>query len=137
MSCGLVFKHGINRLMKLLGIKLTIKDWKRLRIVSIAYVIVVFSLFIASMFILEFVEDGTKQMDFVGCYAYDAMLVGFDCSGFFGAQALGLALNYPLYHLYMPFFVLFNPILILALLAMWFFPVMLYVSTVKLRKLNA
>ena len=113
------------------------KDWKILKILSIAYVIVVLTLFVASMCVLEFVEYGTKQMGFVGCYAYDAMLIGFECSGFLGAQALGFALNFPLYHLYMPFFVLFNPILILALLAMWFFPVMFLVSTIRLRKLNA
>ena len=116
---------------------MNIKDWKLLRNLSIAYVVLVVGLIIGNIIIFNLIEYGSKPSEFVGCYAYDAMLVGFKCSGFVGSEALGFALNVPLSHFYMPFFVLFNPLLIFVVLALWFFPVMLLVSFVKLRVQNA
>ncbi|MEO3737672.1 hypothetical protein [Shewanella baltica] len=127
----------VRPLFAALGIHLNIRHWKLLRNLSIAYIVVVVALFLASLAVLGLVEYGSKPLDYVGCYAYDAMLVGFECSGFVGAKTLGMALNYPLYHLYMPFFVVFRPVLAFAVLAMWFFPTMLFVSIAKLRGQNA
>ncbi|MEP0174942.1 MAG: hypothetical protein ABJH28_00455 [Paraglaciecola sp.] len=116
---------------------MNLRHWKLLRNLSIFYILLVIGLFIANMIIFNVVEYGAKPIDFVGCYAYDAMLVGFKCSGFLGSEIFGFALNLPLYHLYMPLFVLFNPLLIFVVLALWFFPVMLLVSIAKLRRQNA
>ncbi|MCV2403016.1 hypothetical protein OFY17_09020 [Marinomonas sp. C2222] len=113
---------------------MNLKHWKLLRNFSIIYVLLIIILFIANIIIINIVEHGYKPLGFVGCYVYDAMLVGFKCSGFLGSEILAIALNLPLYHFYMPLFVLFDPMLIFVVLALWFFPVMLLVSITKLRK---
>ena len=108
-----------------------LESWKLIRMLSLGYIALVALLFIASLIVLGFGEYGTKPYDYIGCYAYDAMLVGFECSGFMGADVLSFGLNYPLYYLYMPFFIVFRPVLIFAVLAMWFFPAMFLISNKK------
>ena len=71
------------------------------------------------MLVLGLVEYGGKPSHFVGCYATDALLVGFECMGFDAAEIVAFGLNYPLYHLYMPFFVIWNPILIFVAILMY------------------
>ena len=108
-----------------------IEHWKLIKIVSVIYLLVVALLFVIGLGILGLVEYGSKPQNFVGCYGTDAMLFGFECTGFTGSNIVSFALNYPLYHLYIPMFVMFKPILILAVVGMWFFPVMFLVSLRK------
>ncbi|TMN88927.1 hypothetical protein CWB72_11905 [Pseudoalteromonas phenolica] len=64
------------------------------------------------------------------------MLFGFECEGFIGAKIISFALNYPLYHLYMPLFVIFKPTLVFAVVGLWFFPVMFLISVKKSREIG-
>ena len=89
------------------------------------------ALFALELVVMAVSEYGSKPTDYVGCYAYDALLVGFKCSGFQASELVSFALNYPLYHLYMPFFVFWNPLLIFVLLAMYSPLVMLLISNGK------
>ncbi|PML75753.1 hypothetical protein BCT69_24235 [Enterovibrio norvegicus] len=95
------------------------KHWKLIRKLSIAYIAIVAILFLSEIFVFTFVDYGHKPTNFVGCYAYDAMLVGFKCVGLPAAEWFSFALNFPLYHLYMPFFILWRPVLILLAVAMY------------------
>jgi hypothetical protein len=111
-----------------------LESWKLVRKLSIIYIGLVALLFIVSLLVLGLGDYGSKPYNYVGCYAYDALFIGFKCSGFTGAGILEFGLNYPLYHLYMPFFVVFRPLLIFAVLAMWFFPVLFVISSSKVVK---
>jgi hypothetical protein len=113
---------------------LKLGHWKLIRKISAIYILVVAILFTVDIAILNIVDYGGKPANFIGCYAYDAMLVGFDCSGFIGAKQVSLALNFPLFHLYVPFFVLFKPIMIFVVVALWFFPIMFVLSIIVLRR---
>ena len=122
------------RTIKLLGTLLKLEHWMLIKNLSEKYIVAVAVLIFLDVAIFTFVDYGYKSADFSGCYAYDAMLVGYECTGFLGAEIVGLALNLPLYHLYMPFFVLFNPLMIFAVIAIWFFPVMFVISSNKLKR---
>ncbi|WP_432455339.1 MULTISPECIES: hypothetical protein [unclassified Agarivorans] len=108
--------------------------WKRLQKIAAIYMIIVAGLFALDLAILGFVEYGVKTTEYVGCYAYDAMLIGFECQGFVGFKLFALALNFPWYHLYMPFWVIFKPVALLAVIAMWLLPVIFVISTVQLAR---
>jgi hypothetical protein len=92
---------------------------------------------IADILIFSFVEYGVKNPDYVGCYAYDSMLVGFQCSGFPTSQAIELWLNWPLWLVYGPLFAFFD-IKVAALTIIVWLPIVLYtVATLKLKSKNA
>ncbi|TAP29635.1 hypothetical protein EYR97_21765 [Alteromonas sp. KUL42] len=110
---------------------MTLKHWMLIRKICLAYFTLVLALFALELVVMAVSEYGSKPTDYVGCYAYDALLVGFKCSGFQASELVSFALNYPLYHLYMPFFVFWNPLLILVLLAMYSPLVMLLISNGK------
>ncbi|WP_166426084.1 hypothetical protein [Paraglaciecola sp. 20A4] len=111
-----------------------LEHWKLIRKLSVIYIAVIAVFIIFDIAVLSIVDYGNKPADFVGCYAYDAMVVGFECTGFIGSKPVSLALNLPLFHLYMPFFIIYNPIFILVVIAMWFFPVMFVLSISKLKR---
>lgn len=54
--------------------------------------------------IFIFVDYGMPSEGFSGCYAYDAMLIGFECKGFPAASLVSAWLNWPLWLLYGPLF---------------------------------
>ena len=102
-----------------------------MRKLSIAYFAIVAILLLFEILVFTFVDYGHKPTSFVGCYAYDALLVGFKCVGMPAAEIFSFALNLPLYYLYMPFFVLWNPLLIFAVVAMYSPIIMLIISINK------
>ena len=98
---------------------MNIKYWLLIRKLCLCYFAFVAFLIACDVLVSILVEYGGKPSHFVGCYATDALLVGFECQGFGGAEIVALGLNYPLYHLYMPFFVLWNPKAIFLAIAMY------------------
>ncbi len=58
--------------------------------------------------IFIFVDYGMPSEDFSGCYAYDAMLIGFECKGFPAASLVSAWLNWPLWLLYGSLFAVFS-----------------------------
>ena len=134
MGCVTSFRILAHVLSPLSGVLYTLmkpKHWKLIRKLSIAYLAVVVALLLIEIFVFTFVDYGHKPSTFVGCYAYDAMLVGFKCVGLPASEFFSFALNFPLYHVYMPFFVLWNPLLAFAAVAMYSPVVMLLVSSNK------
>lgn len=101
------------------------------------YVVTVVCAFISDILIFNLIDYGRKPADYIGCYAYDALLFGFSCSGFWGANILSFFLNIPLVYLYTPFLLAINPALIVIVLPAWFFPIMLLVSFIKSKRKNA
>lgn len=63
---------------------------------------------IADIAVISFVEYGRKGADYIGCFAYDAMLVGFECQGFAASGIIAAWLNWPLWLLYAPLFAFFS-----------------------------
>lgn len=57
---------------------------------------------IAEIVVLGTVEYGRKGAEFAGCFAYDAMLLGFVCQGFPGSALVEACLNWPLWLFYLP-----------------------------------
>jgi hypothetical protein len=108
-----------------------LESWLLIRKLSLGYFAIVALLLVASLLVLWFVEYGAKPSGYVGCYATDALVIGFECTGFKGAQMFEHALNYPLYHLYVPLFIVWRPALIFVAAAMWFFPVMFLIANKK------
>ena len=127
----LILAHVLSPLSGVLYTLMKPKHWKLMRKLSIAYVAAVAALLLIEIFVFTFVDYGHKPSNFVGCYAYDAMLVGFKCVGIPASEFFSFALNFPLYHVYMPFFVLWNPLLAFAAIAMYSPVVMLLVSSNK------
>jgi hypothetical protein len=82
-------------------------------------------------------EYGLQGEDYSGCYVYDAMLVGFECTGFPGASVVSLLANLPLLMLFSPLFMMFNLKSALVAVSLWAFPIMFVVSSNKVKKLNA
>jgi hypothetical protein len=91
---------------------------------------------IGDVLIFSLVEYGRKSTEFVGCYAYDAMLVGFECQGFAASGLVSVWLNWPLWLLWGPMFALFSFRAFAVAVLVWL-PLILYVlSIIKLRKIQ-
>lgn len=54
------------------------KHWMLVRQLCWSYIAVVAILFVSDLLVLVFDEYGVKPTDYVGCYAYDALLVGYN-----------------------------------------------------------
>lgn len=91
-------------------------------------------LFISGLFVLGFGEYGANPNNYVGCYAYDALLVGFNCSGFPASDLVAFALEFPLYYLYMPIFVIWNPALIFVWVIISTPPIVLIIAHNKVEE---
>lgn len=81
---------------------------------------------VADIVIVSIVEYGQKPSSFTGCYAYDAMLPGFDCQGFPGEALISLWLNWPLFLIWGPLFAFESLRAFLLVLLSWA-PVILFV----------
>ena len=118
--------------IKACEIFMKLKHWMLIRKFCLGYSTLVGVLLACQLVVMTVSEFGSKPIDYVGCYVHDAMLVGIKCSGFQASELVAIALNYPLYHLYMPFFVIWNPVLIFAVIAMYSPLIMLLISNGKL-----
>lgn len=83
-------------------------NWLVLKKVSVFLLAFLFLAVLADALVFVAVEYGRKGTDFVGCYAYDAMLVGFECQGFLGSSIVAAWLNWPLTMVFAPMFAIFS-----------------------------
>ncbi len=99
------------------------------RIAAIALIILGLAV-VAGITVSSFVEYGRKGTDYVGCFAYDAMLMGFECQGFLASNFVSAWLNWPLWLLYAPIFA-FSSIKAASITVLVWFPLILYVVAAR------
>ncbi|ROS01336.1 hypothetical protein EDC56_1771 [Sinobacterium caligoides] len=109
-------------------------NWNLLKKVSAIFLVALIVAVGANIFIFLAVEYGRKGTEFVGCYAYDAMLVGFKCKGFTGSSVVTAWLNWPLWLVFTPMFALFSLRAFLMAILVWAPLVVFVVSVIKLRR---
>jgi hypothetical protein len=85
---------------------------------------------VAGITVSSFVDYGRKSTDYVGCFAYDAMLVGFECQGFIASSFVSAWLNWPLWLLYSPIFA-FSSIKAASIAVLVWSPFILYVVAAR------
>ena len=109
-------------------------NWQLTKSISTPFVALLLLAIVAEILVSSFVDYGTKSSEFVGCYAYDAMVVGFQCQGFVASNVVGLWLNWPLWLVYGPIFALFSPLTLVVAILVWLPVVAFIVSLIKLRR---
>lgn len=110
-------------------------NWKALKLVSAFFLSILLLAVVAGVLVFGLVDYGRKGSEFVGCYAYDAMLIGFECQGFLGSSFVTAWLNWPLWLLFAPMFALFSLKAAVIAVIVWL-PLAGYIlSVVKLRRL--
>ena len=85
---------------------------------------------VADILIFLTVEYGSKGSNFFGCYAYDAMLIGFECKGFWGNNVVTARLNWPLWLIYAPISAVFSIRALIIAVLVWF-PILLFAFSDK------
>lgn len=111
-------------------------NWRIFKKISVFFLVALLLAVAADVVILSLVEYGNMGKGFVGCDAYDAMLVGFECKGFIGSSIVAAWLNWPLWLLYSPMFAFFSIEAFSVAVLVWL-PLVTYVaSVIKLRKLG-
>jgi len=88
---------------------------------------------LVDILVFALVEYGHKDSDFVGCYAYDAMLIGFECQGFVGKTFIGAWLNWPLWLVFAPMFAIFSLKAAAVAVLVWLPLVIYWLSIFKIR----
>lgn len=91
---------------------------------------------IAETVVLGTVEYGRRGAEFVGCFAYDAMLLGFVCQGFPGSGLVGAWRNWPLWLFYLPG-IAFLSVKLAGLAALAWLPIILYVVSARVLARNS
>jgi hypothetical protein len=111
-------------------------NWLLLKKISSFLLAALLLALVADVSVFSFVEYGSKGTSYIGCYAYDAMLIGFECKGFFGSKAVSMWLNWPLWLIYSPVFAVFSIRAFLVAILVWS-PIVAYgLSVLKLRKIE-
>ena len=105
-------------------------------IAAIALIILVLAV-VADVAIFSLVEYGRKDPEYIGCFAYDAMLVGFQCLGFPGSQVVEWWLNWPLWLIYGPLLALFNTKAAALTVVVWAPVILFIVAARKVARINA
>lgn len=101
------------------------------RLCSLSYIAVVALAVICGIIVASWVPYGSKSPSFVGCYLYDALLIGFGCQNFFGSGLVEFWLNFPLL-----LSIVFMPFAVHLSLIGWV-PILLYlVALRRLRQLH-
>ncbi|WP_045857988.1 hypothetical protein [Teredinibacter purpureus] len=103
--------------------------WKILNKVSAIFLLILLLAVIADLFVFATVEYGRKGIEFVGCYAYDAMLIGFECQGFSGSSIVASWLNWPLWLVFAPMFAIFSIKAFVVAILVWL-PLVAYIISV-------
>lgn len=85
---------------------------------------------VADIVVLSTVEYGRKGAEYVGCFAYDALLLGFACQGFGGSDLVAAWLNWPLWLFYLPGLAL-HSIKLAGLAVLAWLPIVLYVVAAR------
>ena len=60
-------------------------NWQILKNVLVLFLGILLLAVVAAFLVFATVEYGHRGAEFVGCYVYDAMLIGFECQGFSGS----------------------------------------------------
>jgi len=111
-------------------------NWKIIKKLSGFFLFALLLAIVADFFIFTLTEYGRKGSDFIGCYAYDAMLFGFGCQGFIGDFIVSVWLNWPLWLVYSGMFAV-SSLKAFAIAVMLWLPLAIYVfSVVKTRRLG-
>ena len=111
--------------------------WTIIQKISLLYLFIIAIAFLCDVLIFSFVEYGHKPEGYIGCYAYDAMLVGYKCIGFQGAEIIQFYINLPLNMIYSLFFFFSSPEALILTISTWALPILFFVSTIKLKNKNA
>lgn len=82
--------------------------------------------------VIGFTTEYGKRMG-TGCNFYDALFIGVECRGFYGAKAVELLLNWPLYLVYAPMFLLSSLWGFVPTVILWFPGLFLLVSYLRRR----
>jgi hypothetical protein len=109
-------------------------NWRIIKKLSAFFLAFLLFAMVADFMIITLVEYGSKGNDFVGCYAYDAMLVGFECQGFIGSPVVAAWLNWPLWLVLAPMFAFFNVKTFIVAVFVWLPLITYVVSIIKLRR---
>ncbi|PMN66213.1 hypothetical protein [Enterovibrio norvegicus] len=113
------------------------KRWEIIRRVSAFYIFIFVIAVCADLAVFSLVEYGRKPDGFIGCYAYDAMLIGFECKGFSAQLVVEGFLNLPLWQFFAPLFAIMSWRAAALTVLMWMFPVLFMIAGRKLRTVNA
>lgn len=105
-------------------------NWLLIKKTSLVLIAVLALAVVADIVVFLTVEYGSKGPNFVGCYAYDVMLVGFECQGFSGSNVVVAWLNWPLWLLYAPISAIFSIRALIIAVLVWF-PILLFVFSDK------
>ena len=105
-------------------------NWQLCKKISLVLVAALALAVVADILIFLTVEYGSKGSNFVGCYAYDAMLVGFECQGFSGSNIVAAWLNWPLWLVYAPISAIFSIRALIIAVLVWF-PILLFAFSDK------
>lgn len=105
-------------------------NWQLCKKISLVLIAALAVAVVADILIFLTVEYGSKGSNFVGCYAYDAMLIGFECKGFWGNSVVTAWLNWPLWLLYAPISAAFSIRALIIAVLVWF-PILLFAFSDK------
>ena len=107
-------------------------NWQLCKKISLILIAVLAVAVVADILIFLTVEygSGSKGSNFVGCYAYDAMLIGFECKGFWGNNVVIAWLNWPLWLIYAPISAVFSIRALIIAVLVWF-PILLFAFSDK------
>jgi hypothetical protein len=111
-------------------------NWHTLKNISVFFLIFLLLSLITNVAIVSFVEYGTKDASFIGCFAYDALLYGIKCQGFFGQSIITTWLNWPLWLVYAPIFSLFSFKALIMALIVWLPLITYFLSVFMLQRLK-
>jgi len=114
-------------------------NWQLIKRISIVFIIIFLLAAAADFLLLAVTEHGRKGAGYIGCFTYDAMLVGIKCQGFIGNELVAAWLNWPFWVFYATMYSMyltgFNIFIACAVVALAWSPLVIYVlSTIMLRR---
>jgi hypothetical protein len=110
--------------------------WKIIQKISLIYLVLLAVAILCAIYISTTVEHGHKPESYIGCYAYDAMLIGYKCVGFSGSEIIEFLVNLPLNMIYALFFFFASSKALIMAIFTWLLPVLFVISTIKLKNKN-
>ena len=110
---------------------------KALRVSSIGLLaFLAFSIVVGGLLLLT-MEFGRRDASFVGCFPYDALIIGFACQGFPGSNIAGLWLNWPVWLVVAPLFAVQSVKMLGFSLLAWSPVILFFVSRATKRRPSA
>ena len=118
--------------LRLIAALCTNMNWRVHNKISVFFLAASLLAMVADSVFFALVEYGSKGTSFVDCYAYYAMLVGFEYQGFLGRSVVTAWLNWSVWLVFSPLFAVFSLRAFAVAVVSWL-PVAIYVlSEVKL-----